>query len=554
MPRHCISCRCANPETAVPSAGTASEHNAKGTLNFIDDRIEHLVTQLRELRRQRNLLAPVNRLPPEILLTILVYCRDGGSYPTWITLTHVCSLWYHIALSSALLWNTLDFRYPKLYTEILRRSRGIELHVKQPTPCRPEDVLRLSSLPPSTPIASIDFGVDYRGVRAALEARPGQLSRTRELNIRFLDPPISAGPHLHDILADRYPCLQVIRLRRCFLDWSSALMTTPTRLRVIDIQHHPHKLGSNWPKRSFHDVVKVLQQHPSLTYLHLDRALPPINQASHADTSSQMVSLPNLKYLCIEDWFAELQSLFTQLSIPVPCQMILVLKNMTRDFGDQPAPIAGLISFTKLVLTHARSYRQCSLKISWGMSLQLVCADIDGEHTSHDQGRPSIDCTWEIFGSRQYNSQDPLPFILALEPAICALSVSQLIIHIDGDEWYSDLLPEHCRQVFSGLDVVRALHVIMDIEDLLHILQALADFDADTPRLFPLLHTLEIACFSEITRAQNEEAATLLRRRSGDGVFQTLYIREEDDGETVWDVEWMEDVAPTVVWGPGMLL
>ncbi|KAI0064230.1 hypothetical protein BV25DRAFT_296543 [Artomyces pyxidatus] len=67
-------------------------------------------------RARRNKLAPISRLPPEILLRILLlhinsYDSHAAStnFPPWIDITYVCCHWRAVALESAMLWRNVDF-------------------------------------------------------------------------------------------------------------------------------------------------------------------------------------------------------------------------------------------------------------------------------------------------------------------------------------------------------------------------------------------------------------------------------------------------------------
>lgn len=93
-----------------------------------------------KVRRQLNTLAPISRLPTEVLLHIIVLargefcasagCRDETS-DKLIRLTHVCSFWRTAALAQASLWSNVVvciWKWDQL-EEWIRRSRNAPLNV-----------------------------------------------------------------------------------------------------------------------------------------------------------------------------------------------------------------------------------------------------------------------------------------------------------------------------------------------------------------------------------------------------------------------------------------
>ena len=62
-----------------------------------------------EQKARWNTLAPVSHLPQEILLKIFSYHCDGEPspthLPTWLSITHMCQLFWSISLNCLSLWN-----------------------------------------------------------------------------------------------------------------------------------------------------------------------------------------------------------------------------------------------------------------------------------------------------------------------------------------------------------------------------------------------------------------------------------------------------------------
>jgi hypothetical protein len=82
------------------------------------------------LKRQRNTLVPVARLPAEILTIILKLVvqieskDDDGHSPSLssLTLSHVSHAWRNLALSCTHLWTNVDIQYPGLAIHCVAQS------------------------------------------------------------------------------------------------------------------------------------------------------------------------------------------------------------------------------------------------------------------------------------------------------------------------------------------------------------------------------------------------------------------------------------------------
>jgi hypothetical protein len=79
----------------------SSSTSLQDTIESIDEQIKHHIAELVFLRRRRNSLMPVSRLPPEIIAEILLinvlddfYEQWGPSYSHILTdVMAVCSQW-----------------------------------------------------------------------------------------------------------------------------------------------------------------------------------------------------------------------------------------------------------------------------------------------------------------------------------------------------------------------------------------------------------------------------------------------------------------------------
>ncbi|KAF8638216.1 hypothetical protein AX16_010562 [Volvariella volvacea WC 439] len=81
-------------------------HHVETTRTNIDEEISLLERRLLQLRRLRNTLAPISRLPEDVMLRIMSELPPAKSAPpqSWIQFTYVCRQWRTISINYPLLW------------------------------------------------------------------------------------------------------------------------------------------------------------------------------------------------------------------------------------------------------------------------------------------------------------------------------------------------------------------------------------------------------------------------------------------------------------------
>ncbi|TFK63841.1 hypothetical protein BDN72DRAFT_775422, partial [Pluteus cervinus] len=96
----------------------------------IDQDINRLTEQIRALRSARNELAPISRLPMELLRNIFLLTRNSTRSPAGgvsLTLSWVSRKWREFALGIPHLWSTIDLTVPSWIETCLTRSRNVPL-------------------------------------------------------------------------------------------------------------------------------------------------------------------------------------------------------------------------------------------------------------------------------------------------------------------------------------------------------------------------------------------------------------------------------------------
>jgi hypothetical protein len=107
----------------------------------IDAQIKSLEDSIRALRLQRNALAPISSLPPEIIAAIFSFLPHMLSATTppkrpdplaWLRYSHVCHQWREIALNQPLLWSHVDFANISWAgaAKILARAKLVPLYLE----------------------------------------------------------------------------------------------------------------------------------------------------------------------------------------------------------------------------------------------------------------------------------------------------------------------------------------------------------------------------------------------------------------------------------------
>lgn len=105
----------------------------------VDDLMQRLATHRSDLRRRINILAPISRLPPEILLEIFALaCQAPSTTPLFFG--SICTSWRTLAWNTPTLWSSITLKvthpHPKsdsqlqLLWEWLLRANNLALNIK----------------------------------------------------------------------------------------------------------------------------------------------------------------------------------------------------------------------------------------------------------------------------------------------------------------------------------------------------------------------------------------------------------------------------------------
>lgn len=102
----------------------------------VDEGIANLSTHMEHSlllsKTRQNELAPVSKLPDEILQQIFLVLRDSSDldFKKWYQVTHICRYWRNVTLGSPSLWTRLTTSPPALIQMMLERSQKAPLQVE----------------------------------------------------------------------------------------------------------------------------------------------------------------------------------------------------------------------------------------------------------------------------------------------------------------------------------------------------------------------------------------------------------------------------------------
>jgi len=294
----------ASPQLFIAFMDTNSATAQDHLLKAIDDEIKVAERVSQQLKSRHNALVPISRLPPETLVEIFSLLRfppDDSKYvPSlkWICVTHVCSRWREVALSSPCLWNHINFTKLTLlgFTEILARAKMSPLHIEAKiTPRRK---------------------TRFNALRKQLEAH---ISHTRHLSISgkfwaVLTRLISPAPALvslsltgpsysyvasqleynipNSLFNGTAPKLTRLELLGCSIGWQSPLLKGLQTLKI----RTPYAQATP----TLEDWLAALEEIPQLKSLILDNATPAVSvDNSHIPEPQRTVTLPSLTHFNI---------------------------------------------------------------------------------------------------------------------------------------------------------------------------------------------------------------------------------------------------------------
>lgn len=244
------------PDFTIPDIGVSafSDDGVKAAAyTRIQEEIKPLEDKILQWKGLHNALSIVSRLPLEILSTIFKSIAEGHVIdsefesefdmpkdlrgPHWIRITHVCSLWRHIALECPTLWTRISPEYPQLAFEMLKRSKSAPLTV----------IVNLVDLKTSDDFMSLSMKELFRIRNLCLSntGHPDHIFEQKALAclnsagvapiLEHLDVSFTStipGKILPKSLLGGSDNLRSLALMNCDLHWDSPFLRTLTSLKI----------------------------------------------------------------------------------------------------------------------------------------------------------------------------------------------------------------------------------------------------------------------------------------------------------------------------------
>ncbi|KAH6901493.1 hypothetical protein BKA70DRAFT_1157706 [Coprinopsis sp. MPI-PUGE-AT-0042] len=311
----------------------------------LDDRLLALEKEIIDTKHQRNQLAPISRLPVEVMSKIFLDCsRNPWSSPQttyspfaslhgpagtrWTGISHVCHQWREVALGCSELWSLIN---PNM------SAKWIEAMIE-----RSQD----------TPISIVDFNISYiynskkRELLLKVLSDPG---RWRSVELRVTDGGddvsklicrlTSPAPYLvdlslnlegstfsrsrsalrRDFLGGNVPSLRRLAITHCHPSWNPDLFSNS--LTSLKLSNPPvFKLAAGGPflGPSAQELADILGRIPLLTELDLQMQLPDMTTLEPTGRSFEFL---HLRKLCLVGECGELAGLLASLRIPSTARM-----------------------------------------------------------------------------------------------------------------------------------------------------------------------------------------------------------------------------------------
>ncbi|VDB83797.1 unnamed protein product [Peniophora sp. CBMAI 1063] len=269
----------------------------------------------RQLIMRHNALLPVSSLPAEIMCIIFEYAAQaerpharlrqcgGAASLGWIRLGHISARWRSILLGHKHLWAGNVCALPLATVSAVHRAGAVPVNIRYDV----DDVADSRSAERSVYRALLEPGVRIGNL--SLTARSSFLQEIAAIQLTCPLPSLNAlhlechqRPHweVHvnetcmlprNLLAGKAPALRTLILKRCFLPWSSSLLSGLTHLEIrLDSHSIPEHL---YPTEE--GLLGVLASNSSLSTLVLAFCLP----RTGLGTSTAVVSLPKLARLTL---------------------------------------------------------------------------------------------------------------------------------------------------------------------------------------------------------------------------------------------------------------
>jgi hypothetical protein len=293
----------------------------------IDAQIKSLEDSIRALRLQRNALAPISSIPPEITAAIFSFlphmlspvspitpCKKPDPL-VWLRVSHVCHQWREIALNQPLLWSHVDFTKITLTgaAEILARTKMVPLYLEARVLGKKWDSAQFDAFQEElqlrvSRINHLLISTNPQRLRKTFDGlvSPAPALESLSLSSEGKRPRIVVPETL---FGGMRPRLSSLKLSNCDISWESSLLKG---LQCLEIRSPS---GDTRPNLSV--WLGTLGEMRQLETLTLHSASPMAPPRSFPFEVQRTVALPSLTHLDISGFTIDCAVALAHLELPV---------------------------------------------------------------------------------------------------------------------------------------------------------------------------------------------------------------------------------------------
>lgn len=450
----------------------------------IDQEIRKYEEAVRDLKSQRNTLAPIAKLPPELLSKIFLFCAAAcaSKYKqslAWIKVSHVSKHWRAVAIGCPNLWSSVVFFSGSWAHEMLRRSKMAPLIIKADlTLMTPKMIATVqNALKHITRVTDLHFTASSGTMDKLLGNLEHAAPLLQTLSISHTYPSYHYKNERY-VFPDTFlkgdaPKLEKLELVGCSIPWNSTIFHNLTHLKIFDT-------GAQFCP-SLDQLVEALDKMPKLECLDLTDCLPilPVDAIS-VSAPLRVVELPRLQQLKLCSQTLESANVLNHISFPASVTVNLVCRGSDASDSDFSSLVPALANW----LNGARSIQPLQRLLVDHFStnsIRFQAWNHEGVEAKSPSSIPILDMvlSWKHFGAH---------VVEHVISTICAsLPLSQLrVLHV----WQSEVIRSAAWvSIFGAMSKLRTIDVHGSYG---HELVKALSMTAQSPVTFPYLRTLAL--------------------------------------------------------------
>ncbi|KAH9927885.1 hypothetical protein B0H21DRAFT_123948 [Amylocystis lapponica] len=497
--------------------------SAQATLEWTDSKIQALEQYLQGLKLFRDIIRTVTRLPSELLVEIFRHVQGEGQFPrtSWIKVTHVCSHWRAVALTTPTLWSNIDIgKNCSLFRAYLERSGDVKVNISLSHKARHEATVssllsqharRISRLQVTRqagerllpflhfPMPNLEsLALNMISGECTLESQDGD-DESDEEHLDIFAP-----------VSDSFPQLRFVSLQRVLIPWTSRALTSLTHLELSNIRR------GQVPSMGI--LLDILERCPDLEFLSLTHCGPVFPDDA---APSRTVSLPKLQHLHMTTIPTEVPCVLARLVLPTSVSLELKL-DLPRD-GLEDEDESGI--FISAAFPHDKS------RLGVFSTLRDVSLYFNNDIIEIRADPVDADSPHPRFRMFSYSKECRFKFILCVGHEAARLFTSSPVATLSIHDEFS-LLDSEWESLLDCMPSVEELHVFTDSEPVGKVFMTLKRLsDTSGTPICPHLREIDVEGMVDDEFEMGRGVLRLLRTRHERGVrdLELLSIASKDE-------------------------